>query len=394
MLIQRLIAIDDDLLYLNLLKEFARLFNLDYDGYSNSSSLPFNSLKPTDLVLVDIYMPNDDGLDVLMALEKSNFSGYVAVMSGASEDIISSVTGLVDSLGINLLGKLQKPIKIADFQHLVTSVPEPSRTFGMTAESAESFSKVFNKKSLPEWFKHEYIYPVFQPQVSSKSISPRAIECLTRVAHPVVGHLTPAIFIRLVESAGLIDEYTLRFIQKSLEILSPLLKSSPNLSCSFNISAMSLDIDFAEKLVLLVKHSNVSAKQVTLEITESSAVKMSKEGLYAISRLKVSGFSLAIDDFGTGFSSIRQLIELPFDELKIDRSFINEIEKNKSSQAIVNLTIDLAKSLGCKLVIEGVETKPQLELLQKKGDFIIQGYYFSKPLKYQELIEYLQNPKT
>ncbi len=394
-MITRVVAIDDDKLYLELLNEFTKLFELDFIGFTSFSEFDLNTLTHSDLLLVDIYMPNDDGLDVLMSVGKSGFTGNVAIMSGATSDILDSVANLVESLNVNLCGKLSKPFKVSDFKSLISVKPKNISTqLQMTAESAALFPKIFKKRSIREWFEKGYLYPVFQPQVNSRTGELVGFECLSRADHPELGFISPALFIRLIESAELIDIYTLHFVDQSLNKVSKFIKDRPYLSCSFNVSANNLNVTFVDQLVSLIKRYGISTSQITIEVTETSAVSMSQEALYAISRLKISGIALAIDDFGTGYSAIKQLVELPFDELKIDRSFITGLESNDTLQAIVNTTIDLAKSLKYKLIIEGIETGDQLAFLHEKSDFIAQGYLFSKPLALNELLKFGTNKYT
>jgi len=173
----------------------------------------------------------------------------------------------------------------------------------------------------------------------------------------------------------------------ALHKLSQLLINNSNLSCSFNVSALSLTEQFADSFRLKITQHNIPPKQVIIELTESSAVNMNKEALYAISRLKVSEFPLSIDDFGTGYSSIRQLVDLPFDELKIDRSFIVDVKENIKSQAILNATIGLAKSLNYRLVVEGVETQEQVDLLTQYDVDVAQGYFYFRPMPIDEVLK-------
>jgi EAL domain-containing protein (putative c-di-GMP-specific phosphodiesterase class I) len=261
----------------------------------------------------------------------------------------------------------------------------------MSAKTAEKFSELFDKRSLASWFVNGHIYPVFQPQIDSSNDRVVGFECLTRISHPDIGSIAPDQFIRLVESAGLIDEYTLRFIQRCVEELKDILNEHKELTCSFNISALSLSSPFVDVLIRLLDNYQIEPCQITFELTESSAISVSKDALYAISRLKVSGYSFAIDDFGTGYSSIRQLVELPFNELKIDRSFITNIESDKTLQAIVEVMIKLAQSLDYKLIIEGIETSNQLAYITQNGRFIIQGFVYSRPIKLEKLEAFIHN---
>lgn len=393
MLIKRVVALDDDQEYLKLLKEFSDLLGVEFIGCSNSSQLDFTILQSSDLLLLDIYMPDDDGLDVLMKLSLFSFDGFVAIMSGAADNIIESMVSLTNDLGIVLLDNLKKPIKLKEFHALVKSdhVNTSLKYSEVTSVTPLKFSEVFSKGAIKPWFDKEYIYPVFQPQVSSVDQRVTGIECLTRFNHPDLGVLEPATFIELIESAGLIDFYTTQFIEHSLQKVAPLISKDVIKNCSFNISASSLNIHFVDDLVSLIQSYGVSAEKITIEITETSAISMTTEAKYAISRLKVFGVTLSIDDFGTGYSVIRHLVEMPFDELKIDRSFIAELETNKTSRIIVDVLMNLARSLNYRLVVEGVETNKQMQMLSNSKEFSVQGYLYSKPLSFDALEAFVRS---
>ena len=391
--IARLVVLDDDQQYLCLLEEFAKLVNIDFIGFSSPKPADFKNLRDDDLLLVDIYMPGIDGLDILMELSKADFKGNIAVMSGAVDNVIDSVAHLIKGLNLSFIGKLHKPIKLTDFQELLnTQLQELSDcSSNLTPATANIFAEIFKKDSIDEWFNKGYIYPVYQPQFCSKTKKVVGFECLTRVNHPKLGSLNPTQFIRLLDGAGWIQTYTLYFMDVVLNHIHPLLNANPNLRCSFNMSAMSLNIEFTNQLVSLLKSYQCKPEQVIVEITETSTVTLSIEAKYAISRLKVSGITLSIDDFGTGNSAIRQLVELPFDEIKIDRSFVIDLEDNHAYQAIITATMDLAKSLHYRLVVEGVENENQLRFLADKGKCIIQGFYLSEPVNFEQLAQFLDS---
>lgn len=383
--IERLIVLDDDPLYVEMFSDFSKHLNIEYKGVATSHALFEIDLKPSDLILLDVYLTGEDGLDTITALESQGYEGYLSLMSGASDNVLTPLYCYIESLQIKQLPRLNKP---ARFKEVITLLgTEPKELINQTSPSLgiENSQIQLDSRTLNEWFKKEYIFPVFQPQVCITTNKIIGIECLVRVKHPDINSLQPLTFINLLETANLISEYTLLMLDCALHKLSQLLINNSNLSCSFNVSALSLTEQFADSFLLKITQHNIPPKQVIIELTESSAVNMNKEALYAISRLKVSEFPLSIDDFGTGYSSIRQLVDLPFDELKIDRSFIVDVKENIKSQAILNATIGLAKSLNYRLVVEGVETQEQINFFKDKGNLVIQGYYNFKPLEFNEL---------
>lgn len=385
--IQRLVVLDDNQEYIALFAGFADLLNLKFDGFTEHSKINFSELKETDLLILDIYMPEKDALDIILDLSNLEFKSNLALMSGTDQDTINSVQSTINLLKISFCGALSKPIRFNALRDLIakadSQLQQQSRI--QNTKMPVDLTLLSHENNIKQWFSNKYVYPVFQPQYDSDSEKITGIECLTRVNLPNIGAISPFDFIAAVEQNNRIDEYTLYFIDNALTSIHSLLLHNPHLSCSFNISAQNLDKAFADKLVNLFQNYTVLPKQITLEITESNAIKMTSEALYAISRLKLFGVKLAIDDFGTGYSSISQLVDLPFDEIKIDRSFVCQLADNKKAQAIISATFNLATSLHFNLIVEGVETQEQLDFLRDKGNCMIQGYLLSKPLSTDDL---------
>jgi diguanylate cyclase (GGDEF)-like protein len=223
-----------------------------------------------------------------------------------------------------------------------------------------------------------YYQPKFDP-ITSQIVG---TEALIRWNHPTLGVISPAEFIPIAEETNLIiqiGEWVLREAciqnkQWQNQELSPI-------SVSVNLSARQLlkdDLDIVIQYFL--KESGLEAKYLNLEITETMAMKNIEHSIKKISELKEIGVTFSLDDFGTGYSSLSYLQKLPVDFLKIDKSFIQNMNESEISKAITHSIISVAHSLNIKVVAEGVETKEQLESLIAQNCNEIQGYYFSRPL--------------
>jgi diguanylate cyclase (GGDEF)-like protein len=222
----------------------------------------------------------------------------------------------------------------------------------------------------------------FQPQFKAQSRCPTGVEALLRWHHPVDGLITPDRFIPVAEETGLIvpiGEWVLatacremkRWIDAGLKPVR----------MAVNVSARQLRRrDFCETVAGVLAETGLPAELLELEITESSVMENPEEAIEILQRIGAMGVSLAIDDFGTGYSSLAYLKLFPIDHLKIDRSFVRDIEFDLNDRAIAFGTIALAHSLGLNVIAEGVETEDQLELLRFNGCDEVQGYLFSKPL--------------
>ena len=164
------------------------------------------------------------------------------------------------------------------------------------------------------------------------------------------------------------------------------------LNVSVNLSARNLlEEDLPETLERLLEGCPIAAHQLTLEITESVLMEDPERAMLVVTRLRELGIGISIDDFGTGYSSLGYLMELPAQELKIDKSFVMRMEKDPSSAMIVHSTIDLAHNLGLKVVAEGVESQVIWQVLQDLGCDYGQGYHFSRPLPPDDLLALLES---
>lgn len=226
----------------------------------------------------------------------------------------------------------------------------------------------------------------FQPQVSASDGRLVSTEALLRWIHPKRGLVPPFEFIPLAEKIGLITLITDWVLDKALAHIHRWREQGYNVKLSVNLSGKDLHEygKLTTTLSDLITKYQVPASTLELEITESVLMTEPQRARSELMRLREMGFSLAIDDFGSGFSSLNYLKILPANALKIDRSFIIEIEKHGSDRAIVGGIIALAKSLGLTTVAEGVENAEQFEVLKNIGCDVMQGYLISKPLPKDE----------
>lgn len=222
----------------------------------------------------------------------------------------------------------------------------------------------------------------FQPQFRADGTQATGVEALVRWHHPSDGMISPVRFIPIAEETGLIveiGEWVLRTACR--EMKNWINGGLKPIRIAVNVSARQLRRrDFCETVAGALAESGLPAELLELEITESAVMENPEEAIEILQRIGRMGVTLAIDDFGTGYSSLAYLKLFPIDHLKIDRSFVADIEFDLNDRAIAFGTIALAHSLGLNVIAEGVETEDQLELLRANGCDEVQGYLFSKPL--------------
>ena len=221
----------------------------------------------------------------------------------------------------------------------------------------------------------------YQPQVDARTHRWRGVEALVRWQHPVRGLLSPTEFIPLAEQIGFIDTVTDWALAEALDAFVRWRDVGLLVPVAVNISPQSVvgDGDLAERVALLLSQRNVPPEMLTLEITESALLANSQDTIALLERIRARGVRLSIDDFGTGYSSMAYLQQMPIDELKIDRCFVDKMG-TEAGAGIVRAVLDLARNLGLDAVAEGVEDAETVAALVDLGCEVIQGFYFSRPL--------------
>ena len=234
----------------------------------------------------------------------------------------------------------------------------------------------------------------YQPKIDIETKSVYGMEALIRWNHPKVGLIRPDMFIGVAEETGQIYDMGLWVIKQAVEDTKMLHDNGSRLTVSINVSSKQLDYEsFVEDICKIVNSIGLKRSYVELEITETHIMKSVDRALSVLNRLFLSGFKLSIDDFGTGYSSLSYLKKLPAKTIKIDRSFVLDIDKDEDDRSIVATIIAMAKALGKDVIAEGSETKAHIDTLRNLGCDKVQGYYFSKPLKIDTFKEFICNFK-
>ena len=243
---------------------------------------------------------------------------------------------------------------------------------------------------------HRDIFMVYQPQLCKQG-KVYGAEALVRWIDHELGFVPPNEFIPVAESSGLMVRLGRLILEKSIEDIASLYANVEQpIRISVNISVKQfLQRDFIEHLVSTLNAHNVSSHVITLEITENLFIEDLDKFSPICQQLHLMGFQISLDDFGTGYSSLSMLKALPIDELKIDKSFIDNIETDEKALNMAKNIIDIGKNFGMTVLAEGVETLKQQEKLTQCGCDLYQGYLFSKPIPIDELESYvMQNQKT
>ncbi len=263
--------------------------------------------------------------------------------------------------------------------------------FYQTEMNATAMHKLQLEGKLRRALENDEMVLHYQPQVDAQTGELLAVEALVRWEDPEEGLISPGEFIPLAEETGLIVPLGLWVLQTACKQCRIWMDAGYRpIRIAVNISSRQFrERDFIESVRQAVAGHGIKPSQIEIELTESLIMSDVEESIGKLQQLKAMGMKISVDDFGTGYSSLSYLKRLPLDVLKIDRQFITEVANDENDAAIVNAIISLARSLKLSTVAEGVETREQLAFLSSQGCTSIQGYFISKPLPADELLEFL-----
>lgn len=233
----------------------------------------------------------------------------------------------------------------------------------------------------------------YQPIASVRDDKIHSFEALVR--WDLKGQrVSPDEFIKVAEEYGLIIDLGRLVLKMAIEALAAVNKMHPYISISINVSVIQFeDETFLDSLKLFISQYSVNPNNVHLEITETAMITNIEKLTQSILSAKEIGVMISVDDFGTGFSSISVLRNLKIDYIKIDKSYIDNICLHEKEQSIVSAVTKMAHTIGTKVIAEGIESQEQLNSIAQNDIDFYQGYLYSKPVSYQEMLSYCQDPR-
>ncbi len=336
-----------------------------------------------DIVVIDLNLGKVKGVDLLRELADKEIFPEVIILSGEKLSIINSSKFYAMSLGLKVLGSLQKPLEMDAFRSLLA---EANPDYQGTPGDHQSLSR----RDLQLALQNNDLEVFYQPKIDIWRGIPTGVEALVRWRHKDHGLLTPDLFIGLAERSGLIEPLTYFVIDQGLQDIKRFRSVYPRLGLAINLSPTLLEDDIiVESISDYLEFHDFDPRGLTLEITESATVSDLDYSYRILSSLRSKGITIAIDDMGTGHSSLEKLFKLPYNEIKIDKQFVGDMVENSLADAIVTSTITLGHRLNISVVAEGIEDFKSLYRLRSLGCHIGQGFYFSHPLPAAELHDWL-----
>jgi EAL domain-containing protein (putative c-di-GMP-specific phosphodiesterase class I) len=387
---RRILVVDDEPFVLKLLVR--QLTQLGFDEVlscehaQDALAIVKDGSQVVDVVFTDLQMPGMDGVEFFRQLTATGYSGELVLVSGEDPKVLRSAQKLAQAHGLHVLGALLKP---ATREQLRERLDLPAPT---TLAPVEPAKGRYQPQELGAAIAAGELVNYYQPQVAIATGALVGVEALVRWEHPRDGIVAAQQFIGLAEEYGLVEDLTRAMLPAALKQAAAWQGLVEGLRMSVNLSMDNLiSLDFPDFVTGTAGEAGFPLSGLVLEVTETRVMRNHLISLDILTRLRLKRISLSIDDFGTGHASLAHLRDIPFDELKIDRSFVHGACRDGALQAIVRSSFSLARQLDMRTVAEGIEDADDWNFLRYTSCELAQGYFIGRPMAAAELPQWLDS---
>lgn len=375
MLTHRLLVIDDDAAVAELLSDIAIGHGFGADIATNSTEIDRLAGAGHDLVLLDLTLGDTDGLQVMRLLRKRQPGVSLILLTGADRTVLASAQRVAELSGFRVIGACSKPVDIAELDRLFESSKQ-----GVIKDDTGAIRRLSDVAL--QALDAGQVHLLYQPKLDLASHRITGAEGLVRLSVPGFEEISPGAWVPFIEDAGRsrqLLEHVMRCAAHDRSTFPALAQLD---DVSLNLSVLDLDdLDLPDRVREVLSPGAPPARW-TLEITESAETGQLAEALDVLTRFRLLGFRLAMDDFGTGTSTFERLRIYPFNELKINRLFVHTDRGGVDhTRAMLRAAVDLGVALELKVVVEGVESQAELDLVREVGCDAVQGYLVSRPVR-------------
>ncbi|WP_108660819.1 EAL domain-containing response regulator [Acuticoccus kandeliae] len=364
----RIAVIDDEVHIGELLLMALAEEGFEVQRFSGAESfLVSMNEKPFDLVLSDLNMPNLDGVELMALLARRSPGQRIALMSGCEPRARKAAVELAMSNGLDVVASFQKPFDVTTIAAVL------ARAFAIAPSTTFNVTRAIALKQIAMHYQ-----PIFR--VGSGKRGLMSVEALMRWSHPELGLLNPSEFLPKVKTPEDWRDLTLAALDIVARQLTEWDKVGFYTAAAVNLPPEVLHFhDLPDQLDEIVARHGQKASRLKLELTEGSMSFGIDDALAALTRLRIRGYGLAIDDYGSGFSSLQRLHAIPFDQIKIDASFVTRSDRDLEARSIVESSVQLAQRLGIDVCAEGIETASIMRTMIDCGCESLQGFGLCPP---------------
>jgi EAL domain-containing protein (putative c-di-GMP-specific phosphodiesterase class I)/ActR/RegA family two-component response regulator len=383
--INRLLVVDSDRDTTDAIRQIGAA--LEYSLASGSEPNDFLKLvdefRPT-VIFLDLELDSCDAVEALHALAARACKATIVLTGLADARVLAATCKIGANKGLAMAECIEKPIDESEVRTVLTRLLREDRRL--------------QKADIEQGLDSNQFIAFYQPIVSAADSGGWVVdrlEALARWQHPSHGVVMPDEFISQAEQFGLIGRLTEQVLEQTLQQMKGWQLDGHDLKCSINLPpSLVTDLEFPDRVASAIAEHQIDPRKIALELTETATLQDEAATMDILTRLRVKGIGLSLDDFGTGFSSLTRLYQMPFEEMKIDRSLGMNVPRSREANTIVSSLIELAHNLGLKVCTEGVETRAGLDLLEVLKSDSCQGFFISRALPPTDISNFVEHWNT